>query len=217
MKCSLGIFNFLEEISSLSHSIVFLISLHWWLRKAFLSLLAILWDSAFRCLYLSFSPLHFASLLFSAICKASSDNHFAFLHFFFLGWSWSLPSVQCHEPPSIVLQALCLSYLIPWIYFLLPLYNRERFDLGHTWMSNGFAYFLPFKAEFGNKELMIWATVSSCSCFCWLYRASSSLPAKNIISLISVLTIWLCPCVESSLVLLEECVCYDQCISWQKR
>ena len=33
----------------------------------------------------SFSPLAFTSLLFSAICKASSDNHFAFLHFFFLG------------------------------------------------------------------------------------------------------------------------------------
>ena len=34
---------------------------------------------------LSFSPLPFTFLLFSAICKASSDNHFAFLHFFFLG------------------------------------------------------------------------------------------------------------------------------------
>ena len=61
------------------------ISLHWSLRKAFLSLLAILWDSAFRCLYLFFSPLLFASLLFTAICKASSDNHFAFLHFFSMG------------------------------------------------------------------------------------------------------------------------------------
>ena len=30
----------------------------------------------------------FASLLFSAICKASSDNHFAFLHFLFLGMVW---------------------------------------------------------------------------------------------------------------------------------
>ena len=61
------------------------ISLHSSLRKAFLSLLAILWNSAFRCLYLSFSPLPFTSLLFSAICKASSDSHFAFLHFFSLG------------------------------------------------------------------------------------------------------------------------------------
>ena len=57
---------------------------------------------------------------------------------------------------------------------------------------------------------MIWATFSSRSCFCWLYRTSPSLAAKNIINLISVLTIWWCPCVESSLVLLEEGVCYDQ-------
>ena len=33
----------------------------------------------------NYSPLPFVSLLLSAICKASSDNHFAFLHFFFLG------------------------------------------------------------------------------------------------------------------------------------
>ena len=61
------------------------ISLHWSLKKAFLSLVAILWNSAFRCLYLSFSPLLFASLLFTAICKASPDSHFAFLHFFSMG------------------------------------------------------------------------------------------------------------------------------------
>ena len=83
MTCSLGISNFLEEISSLSHSVVFLY-LHWSLRKAFLSLLAILWNSAFRWVYLSFFPLPSVSFLFSPICKASSDNHFAFLHFFFL-------------------------------------------------------------------------------------------------------------------------------------
>ena len=52
--------------------------------------------------------------------------------------------------------------------------------------------------------------------FCWLYRASPSLAAENIISLISVLTIWWCPCVESSLVLLEKGVCYDQCIRLAK-
>ena len=38
-----------------------------------------------------------------------------------------------------------------------------------------------------------------------------SLAAKNIINLISVLTIWWCSCVESSLVLLER-ERYDQCI-----
>jgi len=61
------------------------ISLHWSLGKAFFSLHAILCNSAFKCVYLSFSPLPFVFLLFSAICKASSDNHFAFLHFFFFG------------------------------------------------------------------------------------------------------------------------------------
>ena len=45
---------------------------------------------------------------------------------------------------------------------------------------------------------MIWVTVSYWSCFCWLYRASPSLAAKNIINLILVLTIWWCPCVESN-------------------
>ena len=62
---------------------------------AFFSLLVILWNSAFKWVYFSFSTLPFGSLLFSAICKASSG----------LSWrcSWSLPPVQGHEPPSTVL------------------------------------------------------------------------------------------------------------------
>ena len=79
----------------------------------------------------------------------------------------------------------------------------EWAELNWTKWSSGFPYFLQFKSVFGNKEFMIWATVSSWSCFCWLYRAFSILVAKNIISLILMLTIWWCPCVESSLVLLE--------------
>ena len=54
-------------------------------EEGFLSLLAILQNSAFKWEYLSFSPLLFTSLLFTVICKASSDSHFAFLHFFSLG------------------------------------------------------------------------------------------------------------------------------------
>ena len=44
------------------------IFLHWLLKKAFSSLLAILWNSAFRWVYPSFSPLPLVSLLFAAIC-----------------------------------------------------------------------------------------------------------------------------------------------------
>ena len=50
------------------------ISLHWSLRKAFLSLLAILWNSALRCFYLSFSALLFASLHCYLIYSLSTSN-----------------------------------------------------------------------------------------------------------------------------------------------
>ena len=59
---------------------------------------------------------------------------------------------------------------------------------------------------------MIWATVSSQSCFCWLYRAFPSLDAKNIINLILVLIIWWCPCVE-----LFSCVVGRGCLVWPVR
>ena len=76
---------FLEEISSLSHSIV---SLYFF---------ALITEEGFflspcysleLCIQMGISFLFsyaYASLLFSAICWASSDNHFALLHFFFLG------------------------------------------------------------------------------------------------------------------------------------
>ena len=115
MKCSLDIFNFIEEISSLSHSIVFFYFLHWSLRKAFLSLLAILWNSAFKGVYLSFFPLLFTSLLFTAICKASSDKHFAFLHFFSMGMV--LIPVSCTMSQTSVHSSSCsLSDLVSYNY-----------------------------------------------------------------------------------------------------
>ena len=85
MKYSLGISNFLEVLSSLFQSIVFLYFFALITEEVFLSLLAILWNSALKGVYLFLSLLPFTSLLFSAICKASSDKHFAFFHFFFLG------------------------------------------------------------------------------------------------------------------------------------
>ena len=44
----------------------------------------------------------FISLLFSAICKAPSDSHFAFLHFFFLGMI--LIHVSCTMLAKAVIQ-----------------------------------------------------------------------------------------------------------------
>ena len=83
IKCSLGISNFLEDLLSfifyyfplflcVDHQEGFLIS------PCFSLDLCIQTD-------VSFSLLPFTTLLFSAVCKASSNNYFAFLHFFFLG------------------------------------------------------------------------------------------------------------------------------------
>ena len=74
----LCISNFLEEISSISHSIVFLYFFALITEEVFLT-------SPCYCLELFPFLLPFTSLCFTAICKASSDNHFAFVHFFSLG------------------------------------------------------------------------------------------------------------------------------------
>ena len=102
----LVISNFLEEISILSHSVVFFYFFALIAEEGFLISPAILWNSALKWEYLFFSPLLFASLLLIAICKASSDNHFAFLHFFPMGMVLISVSCTIHEPPSIVHQAL---------------------------------------------------------------------------------------------------------------
>ena len=88
------------------------ISLHWSLRKAFLPLLAILRNAAFKWVYLSFSPLFFASLLFTGICKASPDSHFAVLHFYFLGMVLILVSCTM-SPTSVHSSSGTLSDLVP--------------------------------------------------------------------------------------------------------
>ena len=109
------------------------ISFHCLLKKAFSSLLALLWNSEFRWIYLSFSPLPFTSLLclsllsfafhfspFLSYFKVSSDKYFAFLRFFFLGMvliSTSYTVLQTFIQSSSV----TLSNLMLWIYSSLPL------------------------------------------------------------------------------------------------
>ena len=75
---------------SLKRSLVFpillfsSISLHWSLRKAFLSLLAVLWNSAFRWIYLSFSLVPFTSLLLQVFLRPPQQP-FCLFAFLFLG------------------------------------------------------------------------------------------------------------------------------------
>ena len=103
------------------------------LRKAFLSLLAILWYSAFKWVYLSFSPLPLALILPQLFVSPPQATILPFC-IFFLGDGIDFAPVKYCKPLSILIQALCLSALIPWNYLLLPLYNLRGFDWGHTWM-----------------------------------------------------------------------------------
>ena len=134
MKCSLCISNFLEEISSLSYSIVFLfLCTDHWGRLSYLSLL--FFGTLHSNGYIFPSLLWFLTLFFSQLSVSPPQTAILlFFISFYWEWSWSLSSAQCHEPPSIVHQAFYLSDLVPWIYFSLPLYNHKEFDLGHVWM-----------------------------------------------------------------------------------
>ena len=112
------------------------ISLHWLLRKPFLSLLAILWNLHSNGYIFPFL-LCFLLLFFSQLfVRPPQTAILVFCISFSWGWSCSLSPVQCHEPPSIVHQALY--QIIPWFYCSV-LYNRKRFNLFHTWMVQWFS------------------------------------------------------------------------------
>ena len=114
LKCSLVISNFLVEISSLSILFFSSVSFYWSPRKGFLCLLffGTLHSVGISSLF-SFA-FHFSSFL-SYLEGLLRQPFCLFCISFSCGWFWLPPSVQSHEPPSIVLQALCLSDLIPWI------------------------------------------------------------------------------------------------------
>ena len=161
MKYSLRIFNFLEEISGLPFYCfpLFLCIVH--LRRlSYLSLLffgtlhsdGCIFPFLFRHSFLFFSQL---------FVRPPQTTILPFYISFSWGWFWSPPPVQCHEPPSVVLQALCVSDLIPWIYLSLILYNHKGFDLGHTWMAKRFSLL------FSNLSLNFALWSSSWNPDCW--------------------------------------------------
>ena len=162
------------------------ISLHCLRRPSYLSLLFLGFSIQLGISFLS--PLPFAFLLSSAICYTSSDHHFALMDFFFFGMV--LVTALCtilwtaiHSSSGTLFISSNTLNLSPSTVYSIKIWFRSYL--------NGlvvFPYFLQFKSEFWNKEL-ICDTVSYRSCFGRLYRASSSLAAQNIMNLISVLII----------------------------
>ena len=146
LKWSLGISNFLEVISSLPHSIVFLYFFALIPEEDFLISPCHSFELWIQ-MNISFL-LFFAFHYFSFLSYYVSPSFFLFLICFSWGWFWSLSPVQCFEPPSIILQALCLADLIPWIYLSLPLYNHKWFVSVIPESPSGFPYFLQFMYKF---------------------------------------------------------------------
>ena len=152
MKCSLGISNFLEEISSLSQCSVFLYFFALIAEEGFLISPCYYLELCIQMdIYLSSSPLPLASLLFSVICKGSSDNHFAFWHFFFFGMilitascTMSRTSIHSASGPLSIrsnpLNQLSLLHhkdLIPW--FLVAYWAPNNLGV-HLLVSYLFAF-----------------------------------------------------------------------------
>ena len=107
MKYSPGPSNFLEELCSLSHSVVFLYFFALITEEG--CLISPCYSLEFCIqMFMSFlSSFALVSLLFTYICKASPDSRFAFLHLFSMEMVLiPVSSVQCHEPLSMIHQAL---------------------------------------------------------------------------------------------------------------
>ena len=128
--------NFLEEISSLSHSVVFLYFFALITEEVFLV------SSCYSlelCIQMGISflfSLLFTSFLSQLFVRPPLTAVLLFCLSFSCGWSWSLSPVQWHKPPSIIHQVLCLSDLVPEICFSLPLsphwHYFVNYPLTHT-------------------------------------------------------------------------------------
>ena len=153
MKYSLSISNFLEAISSIFHSVIFLYFFALITEKV--SLISPSY-SLELCIQMSISFLFsFAFHFFSQwFVRPPQKTILPFCISLSWGWLWSLPPVQYHKPLFIALQALCLSDLIPWIYLSVLLFNCRDFIRSSPSGLVVFSYFLQFNSEFGNKEFL---------------------------------------------------------------
>jgi len=154
------------------------VSSHWSLKKTFLSVLAILWSSAFKWVYFSFSSLPLVSLLCSAIFKDCSDNYFAFLYFFFLVMVLITASHTMAQT-SIPSSSGTLSDLLPWKYLSLPLYNHKGFYFSSVQFSRSVMsdYLGPHELQHTRPPCIAPAPgvyPNSCPLILWCHQTISS-------------------------------------------
>ena len=130
MKCSLGISNFLKEISSFSHSIVFLYFFALITEEGFIFSPCC---SLELCIHMGASFLfsfafHFSSFqsCLLGLLRQPFPLYALFLGMVLITASCTMSQTSVHSSSGTLLD------LIPCIYFSLSLYNCKGFDLGHT-------------------------------------------------------------------------------------
>ena len=211
MKCSFALSNFPEEISSLPFYCfpLFLCTDHWG-SVSYLSLLFFGTLHSNGCIFPSLLCL---SLLFSLFVRSLQTTIAPFLHFFLLGMvlitaSCTMSRTSVHSSSGTVsIKSKPLNLFVPSTVESLGIWFR-------SYLNSPVVFPIFFHLSLNLAIRSSWSEPWSAPglIFFWLYRASPSLAAKNIINLISLLTIWWCQCVEPSLVLLKEGVCNDQCV-----
>ena len=144
MKCSLGISNFLEETSSLSHSVVcfYFLCIDHWGRLSCLSLL--FFGTLHSNGYIFPFLLCFSLLFFSQLFVRPPQTPILLLCISFpCGWSWSLSPVQdsskkCH---SLLTNYWCLCTCFSVLSHLLVFYLEGQFYLERKfwdWVDNSY-------------------------------------------------------------------------------
>ena len=154
MKCPLGISNFLEEISSLSHSVDFLYFFTLISEEGFLISLCYSLELCIQMLISFLFPLLVASLLFTGICKASPDSQFGFLHFFSTGMI--LIPVSClYNVTNLILYSSSGTLSIRSSPTKVHLSSQGYgFSSGHVWMWE-----LDYKESWAPKNWSFWTVV----------------------------------------------------------
>ena len=173
MKCSPGISNFLEEICSLSRSIVFLYFFALITEEGFLISPCYSLELGIQMLISFLFSFALASLLFTAICKASSDNHFAFLHFFFLGMvllpvSCTMSRISVHSSSgTLSIRSSPLNLFLTSTVKLLRIWFRSYLN-GLVVFPTFFNLTLNLAIRSSWSEPRNLSQVSCRSSFCWL-------------------------------------------------
>ena len=133
MKYSLDSSNSLEEISSLSHSIVFLYFFALFIEEGLLISPCYSLELCIQFVYLSLFPSFFTSLSSSVICKAFSNNQF---------------ETVCLIAVFLVIYFIFFCFLQLWLYSFVKLFKLTFISSIFSLLLNVSIYISEFLSDY---------------------------------------------------------------------